>query len=209
MDANEHSPADRSRTLGAILAGGRGTRLGGVDKAGGMLAGVPMVIRVADRLTPQVDSLVLVRRMAGYDDHGIASIADGEFAGQGPLAGLLAALRHAAARGLDRVLSVPTDTPFLPPDLHARLVQQAGTHGVAIAASAGRCHPVVGLWPNHAAARIEALLERGERRIGHLAAVMDARVAGWPADGVDPFFNVNTASDLAEAERLLGPVLSD
>jgi molybdopterin-guanine dinucleotide biosynthesis protein A len=111
-------------------------------------------------------------------------------------------MRWAAARGAADVVSVPTDTPFLPLDLVARL--DAGRQGLALACAGSRgwAHPVIGLWPVGLADALEAALRGGMRKIDAWTALHGvARVAfeGEP----DPFFNANTPDELAEAERLL------
>jgi molybdopterin-guanine dinucleotide biosynthesis protein A len=121
----------------------------------------------------------------------------------GPLAGLLAAMEWAGARGAREVITVPGDAPFLPFDLVTRL-RAAGAP--AVAASEGRLHPVAGLWPTAAAPALRAALAAGTRRVEAFARAVGARAVGFPrpADGPDPFLNVNTPEDLEEARRWVG-----
>ena len=118
----------------------------------------------------------------------------------GPLAGLLAATEWAALLGAGQVLAVPGDAPFLPRDLLPRL-QAAGAPSVA--ASAGRLHPVAGLWPAGAAPLIRQALAAGTRRVEDVARALGAAVVDFPRDpgGPDPFLNVNGPADLEDAER--------
>lgn len=171
-----------------ILAGGRGRRIGG-DKAAMRLAGRPLADHVRARVAPQVAEVVL---------NGHGGLADAVPGQPGPLAGVLTALDWAGARGFAQVLTVPCDTPFLPADLVARLRE-----GPSVAASGGRVHPVVGLWPVTLSADLRRALAQGTRRIGLWAETIGARQVTW-AEAPDPFFNVNTAEDLATAARRAG-----
>lgn len=196
------------RVLGVILAGGLSRRMGGGDKALHPVGGRTALARVVDRLGPQCAALVLNAnddpgRFAGY---GLAVIADEVPDRPGPLAGILAALDHAAAHhpGLADVVSVAADTPFVPRDLVARLLRARAEAGarLAIAASDGRRHPVIGLWPVALRAELRGALEAGERRVAAFAERHPLALAAWPTNPVDPFFNVNRPEDLALADAL-------
>lgn len=187
-----------------ILAGGQGRRMGGRDKALLPLQGRPLVSHVRDRLAGQARAIALnangdPRRFAGT---GLPVLTDADGGGSGPLSGVLAAIAWAAALGADRVLTVPCDTPFLPPDLVERLARPPGSTPV-LATSAGRSHPTVALWPVALADRVRGLLAAGERRLGH--ALGDAVTVGWPEAVPDPFMNLNTPADLEAAARWLAP----
>ena len=123
----------------------------------------------------------------------------------GPLAGVLAGMRWAQAIGATDVLSVPTDTPFLPADLLARLQAARREAGVPIAcaASCGRTHPVVALWPAALADALEAALLAGARKIDRWTEAQGVTSAAVDETGYDPLFNVNSPDELAAAERLL------
>ncbi|MEE8272129.1 MAG: molybdenum cofactor guanylyltransferase MobA, partial [Alphaproteobacteria bacterium] len=143
----------RPDVVGVILAGGQSRRMGGGDKALKLLAGRPILNHVIDRVRGQVGALVLNAngdpgRFAAYR---LPVVPDGVDGFAGPLAGVLAGLDWAAANavGATRVASFPCDAPFLPADLVERLVAAvaAARADLGCAASAGRAHPVVGLWP--------------------------------------------------------------
>ena len=192
------------KIAGVILAGGRATRMGGGDKGTLLLAGQPMLTHVIARIRPQVDELAMnangdPARFAKLDLPVLADPLPGFI---GPLAGVLAGMDWAAARGFSRILTVAADTPFLPVDL----VQRLGA-GFALAASPDaegitRLHPTIGLWPVTLAPDLRAALERGERKVGRWAQEAGARRCAF-ADHPDPFFNVNTPQDLAQAEARL------
>jgi molybdopterin-guanine dinucleotide biosynthesis protein A len=194
---------------GVVLAGGLGRRIGGGDKPLREIGSQTILARVLARLEPQCECLLLSAngdplRFASF---GLPVIADGVMQHPGPLAGILAGLDWAAAHRPDAqwILSAPGDCPFLPRDLVVRLRQAVSAQGaeLAVAASQGRSHPVIGLWKIalRDALREALLVERLRKVQGWTARYRVATVA-WPAEPVDPFFNVNTVEDLAEAERL-------
>ena len=178
--------------------------MGGADKAFVMLSGRPLITHVAERLSRQTGALAISAngdpaRFAGY---GLPVLADAASQQAGPLSGILAGLGHARANGFTHLLTVPTDTPFLPPDLAARLAGAIGESAVAAAASHGRQHHAVALWRCDTAPALRAALAGGERRLGKVAARLGCVVADWDRADIDPFFNVNTPQDLARAEHL-------
>lgn len=111
---------------------------------------------------------------------------------------MLAALE---ASPLPFVLTVPGDVPFLPPDLVARLHAGRGGAAVAQAASGGRAHPVIALWPRDLAPALRAALAAGERAVGRFAASQGLARVEWPGE---PFLNINTPEDLARAQLTPG-----
>lgn len=199
--------------IGVILAGGLARRMGGGDKALVAVGGRPLIDHVIARLRPQVAGLAIAANgdPARFAATGLPVWADPVPGFPGPLAGVLAGLDQAAAAGVCHVLTVPCDTPFLPADLAARLAAplEAGVAEVAVAASAGRRHPVAALWPTTARAALRRALEQeGARKVEafadrHDGVAVDFPVVATAAGPVDPFFNVNTPADRAEAERLL------
>ena len=195
-------------TLGAILAGGLARRMGGADKARIRIGGATILERVLARLRPQCARLVLNANDAGrFVDAGLLVVADSVPDFPGPLAGILAALDLAAAQTpeIAWVLSAPSDCPFLPRDLVARLHRARRDSGtmIACAASSGRRHPVIALWPVALRDDLRKVLAReGTRSVGEWSARYTLAVAEWQTVPVDPFFNVNTPNDVAEAARL-------
>ena len=202
----------RDRSIPAlILAGGLSRRMGR-DKASADLAGKRMIVRVADRLGPQVDALAVNAPEGFAVDLGLPLVPDTLGGRPGPLAGVLAGLRHALATMPEatHLLTAPADTPFLPPDLVARLEDAlSATDQIVLAASAGQFHPVVALWPVSLAGDLEEwLADPGHRRLQafiarHPSVAVDFPLLATPAGDLDPFFNVNTPDDLATAERFL------
>jgi len=193
--------------LAVVLAGGSARRMGGGDKPLVDLAGRPLLRHILDRLQPQVSLLALnVNDEAGrYQPFGLAILPDSLPARPGPLAGILAALDWAASAGAGHVLTVPGDTPFLPPDLARRLGAAilAGAPA-AMAASGGRRHPIAGLWPVAAREHLRrAIRDEGLRRADDWARGLGTVPVDFAIDPFDPFFNLNSPDDLVAAERLL------
>jgi molybdopterin-guanine dinucleotide biosynthesis protein A len=195
-------------TLGVvILAGGRATRMGGGDKPLRLLRNVPILNHVLARIARGGRPLVLnangdPQRFAAY---GLPVVPDALADYPGPLAGILAGLDWAhAVGGIETMLSVPGDCPFIPLDLAERLEEARARQSVplACAGSGGWTHPVIGLWPVALRQDLRVALEAGERKIDRFTARFGCATAEWSTEPFDPFFNVNTPEELAEAEQL-------
>ncbi len=195
----------RADTLGCVLAGGAARRMGGGEKTLLTLHGRPLLAHVLARLAPQCAALALNANgdAARFTGFGLPVWSDPLPGQPGPLAGVLAALE---ASPLPFVLTVPGDAPFLPADLVVRLHAARGGAAVVQAASGGRVHPVVALWPVALAPALRAALAAGERAVHRFAAAQAAVAVEWPATPCDPFLNINTPEDLARAEaRAISP----
>ena len=179
-----------------ILAGGAARRLGGGDKPLHEIGGRSLLARILDTLDPALPVAISANGdPARFAAFARPVLADGAFAGQGPLAGLLAGLDWAAGLGASALLSLPGDTPFLPRDLAAALAPAP-----AVACSAGRTHHLVALWPVAARAVLRArLMQPGRRDVAGFAAKIGMRKVDFPLRNGDPFLNVNTSDDLAAA----------
>ena len=195
--------------LGLVLAGGLARRMGGGDKARIRIGGVTILERVLARFKPQCADVILNANgdPARFADTGLTVVPDSVPDFAGPLAGILAGLDWAAAHRPEivDVASVPGDCPFLPRDLVARLYQALAEQNaqLAVAASDGQSHPVIGLWS--VALREElrhALVVEDIRKIDRWTARYKLATVPWPTAPLDPFFNANTMDDIAEAERL-------
>ena len=187
---------------GLILAGGRGSRMGGVDKGLQPLHGRPLVAHVLERLQPQVGTVLINanRNAEAYAAFGCAVIADADAGFAGPLAGLLAGLRQAETEWL---LSVPCDSPNLPCDLAARLFARLADDVADIAV------PVTGLGPKRQIQPVFCLLRRGlSSALSHHLSTGGRKVESWllaqkhclvpferPGDE-QAFFNANTLAEL-------------
>jgi molybdenum cofactor guanylyltransferase len=195
--------------LGLVLAGGLARRMGGGDKARIRIGGKTILERVLARLAPQCGSMILNANgdPARFGDTGLPVVPDTVPGFAGPLAGILAGLDWAAAHApqVTDVVSVPGDCPFLPPDLVPRLEQarKAADLPLACARSGDWRHPVIGLWPVGLRGDLRtALVEDDLRKIEAWTARHGVAIADWPAAPFDPFFNVNTPEDAAEAQHI-------
>lgn len=194
---------------GVLLAGGRAARMGGGDKCLLSLGGRTLLDHAIARAAPQVAALALSANgdPARFAMSGLPVLADPVPDRPGPLAGILAGLRWAKGQnGCRWLASFPTDGPFFPLDLVTRLraAAEADHAEVALAASAGRTHPVFGLWRLDLAEPLSAALAgNGPRAVERFARSRPWVAVSFEEGPVDPFFNVNRPHDLAEAERLL------
>ncbi|MEE9140799.1 MAG: molybdenum cofactor guanylyltransferase MobA [Alphaproteobacteria bacterium] len=196
--------------VGVLLAGGLARRMGGGDKALRRLGGETLLARAIARVAPQVRVLLLnangdPARFAAYGLPVAGDVVEG-FAG--PLAGVLTGLEWAKAHAPDCpwVATFATDAPFVPSDLVARMLEAVEGEGadMASAASAGRPHPVFGLWPVRLAGDLRrAMVERHVRKVDVWTGGYRLAVVDYPDRPFDPFFNANTPEDLEEAERLI------
>ena len=197
------------KPLGLVLAGGLARRMGGGDKARITIGGETILSRVLARLKPQCSGVILNANgnPARFADTGLPVVPDSVPDFAGPLAGILAGLDWAAAHAPSTtdIVSLPGDCPFPPRDLVERFAaaRRAECKPLACARSGDWRHPVVGLWP--VALRDDlrrALTVEGLHKIEIWTARHGVAIADWPATPVDPFFNVNTPADAAEADRI-------
>jgi molybdopterin-guanine dinucleotide biosynthesis protein A len=165
-----------------ILAGGEGRRIGG-GKSQRLLGGRSLLDRALEIASGWSDQILVAD--GSTDAPGI----------EGPLGGLAGAL------ALGDVLSIPCDMPFLPGDLPERLGQTS--ESAALAQSGGRLHPVCALWRARALEGLAAYVASGRRSLRGFAEAVGYEAVQWDTDPIDPFFNINDADDLAQAEALL------
>jgi len=196
-------------TFGVVLAGGLARRMGGGDKPTRMVGGRTILERVIAQMAPQCAGLILSANgdPARFAALKLPVVADDVEGFAGPLAGILAALDWMAAHrpGTEWLITVAGDCPFLPRDLVARLHQArtAQDRTMAVAASGGQAHHVIGLWPVALRGKLRhALVNEKLRQVSAWMGRHQPAIAEWPTAPLDPFFNANTLADLAEAERL-------
>jgi len=178
---------------GAILAGGRGRRMGGVDKGWVSWQGRALVEHVAARLRPQVGTLWIsanrnLERYRQLADEVVTDAAAGLPGYEGPLAGMLAVLERAPTPW---VVFVPCDAPRLPGDLVARLAAASAGRAAAVASSGGALQPVFCLLPRELATAWRAALQGGERRPQEL--LRQAAALEVVFDDSAAFTNINEA----------------
>jgi molybdopterin-guanine dinucleotide biosynthesis protein A len=189
---------------GLVLCGGRGARMGGVDKGLQLHHGLPLALHALRRLAPQVGPLMISanRNLTAYAAMGVPVWPDSRPDHPGPLAGMLAGLEHCQTPWL---LSVPCDAPDFPADLAARLLAalRAADADIAIAATEQQAvlqlQPVFCLLRATLATDLAASLRQGERSVERWTA--HHRRATAVFDDAAAFFNANTPQDLS---RLAG-----
>jgi molybdopterin-guanine dinucleotide biosynthesis protein A len=188
-------------TAALILAGGRGTRLGGADKAFLPLGRAPLLTHLLSRLTSQVRNIAIsangnLDRFAAYALPILPDATD--HAGKGPLAGVAAGLAWAQSIGAKNLLTIPVDTPFIPPDLVSRL-----TPAPAVAVWQSRQHHLVANWPaSFLPALLDVLADPSPHKVRDALTLCGATPIHF-TEPQDPFLNINTPSDLVKAQTML------
>jgi len=193
--------ADAQAVTGVVLAGGLGRRMGGVDKGLQPLGGKPMVAWVIERLSPQVDQLIINanQNADAYGRFGYSVVADRVPGFAGPLAGLHAGLAVAAH---PLVVTAPCDSPFLPQDLVERLRAEllAADAELAVARTFEQAHPVFSLVRREVLGHLTAFLEGGGRKIYQWYAELRTVEVAFD-DQAEAFSNINTPDELARHAR--------
>lgn len=188
--------ADSSAVTGVVLAGGKASRMGGKDKGLQELNGKPLWQHVAERLAPQVSSLVISanRNLEIYRASGLPVLTDTLDDFPGPLAGILSVMQQSDGEWF---LFCPCDTPRIPTDLMARLQKNRQHNAPAVWANDGeRDHPAIALVHRSVLPFLQNYLASGERRV----MVFMRQAGGHSVDCSDvksAFANVNTSDDLA------------
>lgn len=202
MNASETPTSAASGPVtGLVLAGGRGSRMGGRDKGLVQFRGRPMLEHVLAALRPQVDEVLISanRHLDWYRSHGPRVVPDRAQRFEGPLAGIAAGLREAHTPG---VVVVPCDGPFVPPDLVRRLrgaSEAAGGSVIAAAHDGERLQPTFAFLPASVAGALDAYLAAGHRKVAGFYAATGYVAADF-SDCPEAFVNVNTPDDVARAE---------
>lgn len=189
---------------GLVLAGGRGLRMGGVDKGLQNHAGLPLALQALLRLQLQVGATMINanRNLAAYEAMGVPVWPDSLPDFPGPLGGLLAGLEHCETPWL---VTVPCDTPHFPLDLVARLAAAAAAADAQVAMAATqedgelRPQPVFSLVRADLLESLVAYLHAGERKI--VPWLRSHRCVEVPFDDASAFFNANTLDDLRQLQR--------
>ncbi len=198
---------------GLILAGGRGSRMGGVDKGLQNFNGIPLALHTLMRLGPQVESVMINanRNLSAYESFGSAVWPDASADFAGPLSGFLVGLERAET---PYVLTVPCDTPRLPLDLAERLSEALVREDADIAMAAApetdehghaevRTQPVFCLMKIELSESLVKFTHSGGRKIDAWTAQHKTVVVTFDAEGDDPlaFANVNTLTELQALEN--------
>jgi molybdopterin-guanine dinucleotide biosynthesis protein A len=204
---------DKSLITGIVLAGGRGSRMGGVDKGLQLYNGVPLAKHVVQQLQPQVGHLLINanRNLETYEawgkQFGANVVVDGLADFAGPLAGFLVGLQHCKTPYL---MTVPCDTPRFPADLVRRLSEALSQQGADIAMVSSpdeegvlRHQPVFCLIKRELADSLKVFTDSGGRKIGAWAVQHKLARVNFNEAHDDPkaFYNANTLEDLKNLEN--------
>ena len=190
---------------GLVLAGGRGSRMGGVDKGLQNHLGMPLALHALLRLQTQVGHMIINanRNLSAYEAMGVPVLPDPLPDHPGPLAGLLAGLEHCETPWL---VTVPCDSPNFPADMVARLAQAASDEDAEIAMAATTEDGAVQVQPVFCLLRAELLeslvayLHSGQRKVDTWTA--QHRCTTVLFDDSAAFFNANTLADLQQLQAI-------
>jgi len=178
----------------------------GGNKALQNLAGQPLLQHVITRMQPQCGQLLLsVERISEeWSDFGLTQVADFESGSNGPLGGLLAALEFSTAQS-EHLLLVPCDAPFLPMSLAQELTRAmtSANSTTALVAYAGQWQPTFSLWHTEVLPDLRKAVREGQKGLKEFLHSQSPAVLVWPEQRPSPFFNINSAEDLAAAAALL------
>ena len=198
----------REHITGLILAGGRGSRMGGVDKGLQNHLGMPLALHALLRLAPQVGAVMINanRNLGAYESFGVPVWPDPLADYAGPLAGFLAGLEHCDTEWL---VTVPCDTPAFPEDLVARLAAGAAAADAPVALTrtledgVAQTHPVFCLMRASLLESLVRFTQGGGRKIDRWTASVGA--VEVPFDDPAAFFNANTPDELQRLQPPPGP----
>ncbi|MEJ5989176.1 molybdenum cofactor guanylyltransferase MobA [Ramlibacter sp. PS3R-8] len=200
---------DKNDVTGVILAGGRGSRMGGADKGLQTFRGMPMAMYTLMRLGPQVGEVMINanRNLSAYESFGIPVWPDSLSDYAGPLAGFLTGLEHCET---EYMVTVPCDTPLFPQDLVARLGEALERDGAEIAMASAReedgqlrAQPVFSLMRRELMESLVRFTHEGGRKIDAWTAQHRTVLVPFdgPGDDASAFFNANTLAELHKLEQ--------
>ncbi|GMR16852.1 MAG: molybdenum cofactor guanylyltransferase MobA [Gammaproteobacteria bacterium] len=192
-------PINSQNITAVILAGGQGSRLGGVDKGLLELNKIPLVQHLINRIRPQVAGIIISanRNIKRYADLGFPVYEDeiSDFAG--PLAGILKALQQCKSEWL---LTAPADSPFIPANLAQRLGKNIQNNKIVMAHDGKRLQPTFALIHKSLASSLEDFLQQGERKARVWMQQQPHKIVDF-SDEANAFININTEDELKNAEK--------
>jgi len=199
----------KEEITGLVLAGGRGSRMGGADKGLQNFRGMPLALHTMLRLSPQVGEMMINanRNLAAYESFGVPVWPDAMSDYPGPLAGFLSGLERCETSYL---VTVPCDTPLFPQDLVERLAEALEREDAEIAMAAAReedgtvrTQPVFSLLRRELMEDLVRFTQGGGRKIDAWTGRHRTAVVPFDREGDDPsaFFNANTLAELHRLEQ--------
>ncbi len=195
---NRKSNIENSQITGVVLAGGKATRMGGIDKGLVELNGIPMCKVVIDQLDPQVAEVLVNanRNIEVYEGFGVRVVQDQMQGFLGPLAGLFSAMSVATTPW---VVTVPCDGPFLNTDYVKRMMMASDDVDIVVARDERRLQPTFILSKTRLMDDLEDFLQSGERKIDRWFVKHNWSEADF-SDSPDCFLNINTEQDRDNAQ---------
>ena len=191
-----------TNTTGIILAGGKSSRMEGIDKGLIDIAGNPLVTYAIRRMEPQVSTILISanRNSAKYEKYGYTIIEDTTGESYGPLSGLLSAMQHADT---EYILTAPCDSPFLPED-YAQRMYTALDNGnkICVAREENLIQPVFTLVSCSFAPSLQDYLERGHRKMATWILEQKPSTVDF-TNCKNMFFNMNTPEDKLQLEHMI------
>ena len=199
-----------------ILAGGKGRRMGGKEKALIPLLDRPLLSYVLESVSGQVAPIALNinTNFEKFSKFGYPIIEDPIKGHLGPLAGILASLNWAQEIDKDWVMTLPCDTPFLPKNIAQRMIEVKNREldiDLVVARSRGYNHPVVALWKSNLHFKLKNALDDGIRKIDLFTSKLKIEYVDFDTTNnlqFDPFTNLNSPLDLINAQQILGKLPS-
>lgn len=192
-------PTNAQNITAVILAGGQGSRLGGVDKGLIQLQQIPLVQHVINCIQPQVSEIIISanRNLKTYANLGF-SVYEDEISGfAGPLAGTLKALQQCRSEWL---LTVPADSPFIPDNLAQRLSQNIQDNKIVMTHDGKRLQPTFALIHKSLTSSLDNFLQQGERKARVWMQQQSHAIVDF-SDQTNAFVNINTEAELKYAEK--------
>jgi molybdenum cofactor guanylyltransferase/molybdopterin-guanine dinucleotide biosynthesis protein MobB len=199
-----------------ILAGGKGRRMGGKEKALIPLLDRPLLSYVLESVSGQVAPIALNinTNFEKFSLFGYPIIEDPIKGHLGPLAGILASLNWAQEIDKEWVMTLPCDTPFLPKNIAQRMIEAKKGEldiDLVVARSRGFNHPVVALWKSNLNSKLKNALDDGIRKIDLFTSKLKIAYVDFDTTNnlqFDPFTNLNSPLDLINAQQILGKLPS-
>lgn len=195
-----------------ILAGGKGRRMGGKDKALIPLLDRPLLSYVLESISGHVAPIALNinTNLDKFSEFGYEIIEDPIKGHLGPLAGILASLNWASQLNQKWVMTLPCDTPFLPKNIVKEMIKLKNKEldvDLVVAQSKGYNHPVIALWKSDLNLKLEKALNEGIRKIDIFTSNLKVAYVDFDKinnENFDPFTNLNSPLDLIKAQQILG-----
>lgn len=187
---------DNIKVLGVILAGGTSRRMNYHDKHQLLLDDNSILDHIIKSVDPQVETLLFNSNNDAVEVE-LDMLPDIE-SGLGPMGGIYAGMIYAKQNGYDKLLTVPSDTPFLPKNLVYKFMKQIEMP-IVVACSNDQMHPTIALWSLELIEELKVALEQRNLRLMSWVAEHEHGLVNWN-DPIDPFFNINTPDDLKKAQ---------